>query len=85
MYYMPLIEIKDFKVLTDNKIFCAQPVTKEQEVYKKLVEMSRNNDYTTGNLLDHSRYQNCQRHIRKEICQDKRICILLNKLISNGN
>ena len=56
MYYMPLIEIKDFKVLTDNKIFCAQPVIKEQEVYKKLVEMSRNNDYTTGNLLDHSHY-----------------------------
>ena len=60
-------------------------MTKEQEVYKKLVEMSRNNDYTTGNLLDHSHYQNYQRLICKEICQDKRIWIFLNKLISNGD
>ena len=28
------------------------PVKNEEEAYKKIIEMSNNNDYTTGNLLD---------------------------------
>ena len=28
------------------------PVKNEEEAYKKIIEISRNNDYTTGNLLD---------------------------------
>ena len=28
------------------------PVKNEEEAYGKIIEMSRNNDYTTGNLLD---------------------------------
>ena len=52
---MPLVEIKDFNVLIDNKPFFDQPVKNKQEVYEK---MSRNDDYTTGNLLDFSYYQN---------------------------
>ena len=44
--------IKDFNALIDNKIFFDQPVKNKQEMYEKLVEMSRNNDYATGNLLD---------------------------------
>ena len=51
---MPLVQIKDFNVLIDNKPFFDQPVKKKQEVYQKLIEMSRNDDYTTGNLLDFS-------------------------------
>ena len=51
-YYMTLVEIKDFDALIDNKPFFYQPVKSEQEVYEKLIEMSKNNDYTTGNLLD---------------------------------
>ena len=53
-YYMSLVQIKDFNVLIDNKPFFDQPVKKKQEVYQKLIEMSRNDDYTTGNLLDFS-------------------------------
>ena len=43
-YYMPLIEIKDFDELIDNKSFFDQPV-KKNETYEKLVQISRNNDY----------------------------------------
>ena len=32
--------------------------TRRQEAYEKLVEMSRNNDYTKGNLLDYFYNQN---------------------------
>ena len=51
---MSLVEIKYFNVLIDNKPFFDQPVKSKQEAYEKLIEMSRNNDYTTGNLLDFS-------------------------------
>ena len=43
---MPLIEIKDFNVLIDNKPFFDQSVKNKEERYEKLIEMSRNDDYT---------------------------------------
>ena len=57
-YYMPLVEIEDFNALIDNKPFFDQPVKNKQETYEKLVETSRNNNYTTRNLLDHWIHQN---------------------------
>ena len=57
-YYKSLIEIKDFNELIDNKPLFNQPVKNKQEAYEKLIEMSRNNDYTTGYLLDYSYHQN---------------------------
>ena len=57
-YYMPLVEIKFFNVLIDNKPFFDQPVKSKQETYEKPAEMSRNDDYTTRNLLDYLYYLN---------------------------
>ena len=54
---MPLVEIKDFNTLIDNKSFFNQPVKNKQKVYEKLTEMSRNDNYTTGNLLDYLYHQ----------------------------
>ena len=51
-YYVPNVEVKDFNVLIDGKSFFDLPVKNEEEAYEKIIEMSRNNDYTTGNLLD---------------------------------
>ena len=51
-YYAPDAEIKDFNVLIDRKRFFDLPVKNEQEPYEKIIEMSNNNDYATGNLLD---------------------------------
>ena len=51
-YYVPNVEIKDFNVLIDGKSFFDLPVKNEEEAYKNIIEMSNNNDYTTGNLLD---------------------------------
>ena len=56
-YYIPLVKIKDFNALVDNKPFLDQPVKNKQEAYEKLFEMPRKNDYTTENLLDYSYYQ----------------------------
>ena len=35
-----------------EKDFFDLPVKNEEEAYEKIIEMSNNNDYTTGNLLD---------------------------------
>ena len=51
-YYVPNVEIKDFNVLIDGKSFFDLPVKNEEETYEKIIDMSNNNGYTTGNLLD---------------------------------
>ena len=51
-YYVPDVEIKDFNVLIDGKSFFDLPVKNEEEAYEKIMDISNNNDYTTGNLLD---------------------------------
>ena len=56
-YYIPLVEIIDFNGLIDNKPIFDQPAKSKQEAYEKLVEMQRNDDYTTGNVLDILDYQ----------------------------
>ena len=48
---MPLAESEDFNALFDNKPFFDQPGKNKQEAYEKLSEMSRNDDYTAGNLF----------------------------------
>ena len=60
---IPLVEIKDFNALIDNKPFFDQPVKNKQEWYEKLIEMLRNDDYTTGNLLDYFYHQNYYKRI----------------------
>ena len=61
---MPLAEIKDFNALNDNnKSFFDQPVKYNQEAYEKLVKISRNDDYTTGNVLDCVYHRNYYRLI----------------------
>ena len=54
---MPLVEIKDFNALIDNKPFFDLPVKNKQGTYEKLIEMSRN-DYAIRNLLDYFSHQN---------------------------
>ena len=55
---MPSVEIKDFNALINNKPFFDQLVKNKQEAYEKLIKMSINDYYTTGNLLGFSYHQN---------------------------
>ena len=56
-YYVPKVEIKDFNVLTDGKPFFEIPAKNKEEVYEQIIEMSKNNDYTTGSLLDYEYFK----------------------------
>ena len=55
-YYTPTVEIKDYDVVIDGKCFFDVQIKNKTETYQKIIEMSRNNDYTTGNLLDYDHF-----------------------------
>ena len=47
-YYVPSVQIKDFHVLIDGKSFFDIPIKNGENTYEQIIEMRRNNDYTTG-------------------------------------
>ena len=49
--------IKDFNVIIDKLAFFDLPIKTEEEVYEKIINISRNNEYTTGNLLDYDYFK----------------------------
>ena len=51
-YYTPKVEIKHFNVLIDGKSFLDVAI-KNKETYEKVIEMSKNSNYTSGNLFDY--------------------------------
>ena len=46
-------KIKDFNVLIDGKSFFDVLVKNKEEAYEKIRSIDKNNDYTTGNLLNY--------------------------------
>ena len=56
-YYVPKVEIKDFNVLIDGKPFFEIPVRNKEGVHEAIIKMSKNNDHTTGNLLDYEYFK----------------------------
>ena len=70
-YYVPTIEITDFNVLIDGKSVFDVTVKNKEEAYEKIIEMSRNNDYTTGKLLGYEyfskHYKLIAIHLRRQI------------------
>ena len=51
-YYVPNVEMKDFNVLIHGRSFFDLPVKSEEVANEKIIQISKNNDYTTGNLSD---------------------------------
>ena len=49
--------VKDFNVIIDKLAFFDLPIKTEEEAYKKIIDISRNNEYTTGNLLDYGYFK----------------------------
>ena len=45
----------------------------EEEAYEKIIEMSRNNDYTTGNLLDFVYFKNNYRLIAIDLSKQSKL------------
>ena len=56
-YFVPKVKVNDFNVLIDGKSFFDLSVKHNEEAYEKIIDMSNNIDYTTGNLLDYAYYK----------------------------
>ena len=52
-FYLPKVMVKDYNVIIDKLAFFDLPIKTEEEAYEKIIDISRNNEYTTGNLLDY--------------------------------
>ena len=49
---------KDFNVIIDKLAFFHLPIKTEEEAYEKIIDISKNNECTTGNLLDYNYFKN---------------------------
>ena len=56
-FYLPRVIIKDYNIIIDNLAFFELPIKTEEEAYEKIIDISRNNEYTTGNLLDYDYFK----------------------------
>ena len=50
-YYVPNVQIKDFNVLINGKSFFEMPMKNGEETCKQIIQMGRNNDYTTQQAI----------------------------------
>ena len=56
-FYLPRVMIKDYNVIIDKLAFFDLPIKNEEEAYEEIIDISRNNEYTTGNLLDYDYFK----------------------------
>ena len=56
-FYLPNVMVKDYNVIIDKLAFFDLPIKTEEEAYGKIIDINRNNEYTTGNLLDHDHFK----------------------------
>ena len=75
-FYLPRVMVKDFNVIIDKLAFFDLPITTEEEAYEKIIDISRNNEYTTGNLLDYDYFKKYYKLIaidlsKQQVLQEK--------------
>ena len=69
---MPTVEIKDYNVISDgSRPFYEIPNQNKEETYKAITELTRNDDYTTGNLLDYEYFSTHYKLIAMDLSKQK--------------
>ena len=56
-FYLLNVIVKDYNVIIDKLAFFDLPIKTEEEAYEKIIDISRNNEYTTGNLLEYDYFK----------------------------
>ena len=49
--------VKDFNVIIDKLAFFDLHIKNEEEAYETFIDISKNDEYTTGNLLDYGYFK----------------------------
>ena len=74
--------------MIDGKIFFDVPVRNKEEAYEKIIEISKKNNYTTGNLLDYENFSkliaiNLSKQIKLENLGSNQEINFISKLVEN--
>ena len=56
-FYLPKVMVKDYNFIIDKLAFFDLPIKTEEQAYEKIIDISRNNEYTTGNLLHYDYFK----------------------------
>ena len=56
-FYLPNLMVKDYNVIIDKLAFFNLHIKTKEEAYEKIIDISRSNEYTTGNLLDYDYFK----------------------------
>ena len=56
-FYLPRVMGKEYNVIIDKLAFSDLPIKTEEEAHEKIIDICRNNEYTTGNLLDYDYFK----------------------------
>ena len=56
-FYLPKVLVKDLNFIIDKLAFFDLPIKTEEEAYEIIINICRNNEYTTGNLLDYDYFK----------------------------
>ena len=56
-FHLPRVMVKDYNVIIDKLAFFDLPIKTEEKAYEKIIDICRNNEYTTGNLLDYDYFK----------------------------
>ena len=70
-FYLPRVMVKDFNVIIDKLAFFGLPIKTEEEAYEKIIVISTNNEYTTGNLLDYDYFEKCYKLIAIDLSKQQ--------------
>ena len=70
-FYIPRVMVKDFNAIIDKLVFFDLPIKTEEEAYEKIIDISRNNEYTTGNLLDYDYFKKYYKLITIDLSKEQ--------------
>ena len=56
-FYLPNVMVRDYNVIIDKLAFFDLSIKTEEEAYEKIIDISKNNEYTTGNSLDYDYFK----------------------------
>ena len=70
-FYLPNVMVKNYNVIIDKLAFFDLPIKTEEEAYEKIIDVSRNNEYTRGNLLEYDYFKKCHKLIAIDLSKQQ--------------
>ena len=70
-FYLPKVMVKDSNVIVDKLAFFDLPLKTEEEAHEKIIDISINNEYATGNLLDYDYFKKYYKLIAIDLSKEQ--------------